>query len=224
MEEAVRVRIFDPFFTTKFAGRGLGLSAVLGILRDHRGAIRVESHPGVGTAFTMLLPLVPVSCPSTVALEQEGPAAASRVILVVDDEEAVRQVLAAMLKREGYEVMEAKDGREGVELVKRHGRGLAIVLLDLTMPVMNGETACRAMRELAPLLPILLISGYPEREALRQVGEVGANGFLHKPFSRKQLMERINQHVAVPVPGQPRSAKETANGSGGLRQDGEARI
>ncbi|HJV22281.1 MAG TPA: response regulator [Holophagaceae bacterium] len=175
-------RIFDPFFTTKFTGRGLGLSAMLGIVRGHRAGIRVESRPEQGTTFTLIFPAgeaAPAAEPPRVQPEANS---LSGRVLVVDDEEIVRDLAEIALESLGLEVMLAKDGLEAVAMVELHGPRLDLLLMDLTMPRMDGAEAFRIIRALHPRLPVILTSGYTEAESLRAMAGLQPDAFLQKPF------------------------------------------
>ncbi|HUO28248.1 MAG TPA: PAS domain S-box protein [Bryobacteraceae bacterium] len=191
MDAETQSKIFDPFFTTKFSGRGLGLSAALGIVRGHKGAIRVSSAPGRGTTFQVLLP-----ASTRLATRLPSPAAnkdlrGSGTILVADDEPIVRRAAKAALEKQGYFVLLASDGRAAVDLLRTHRGGIRLVLLDLTMPVLGGEEALRALRAVQPDVKIVLSSGFNEAEAIQRFADERFSGFLQKPYSAAQLAEKV---------------------------------
>ncbi len=194
MDRGTVSRIFEPFFTTKQGGRGLGLAAVQGIVRGHRGLIRVYSEPGRGTTFKVFLPAGrDVSLPEGTP-EPQAPIARGTV-LVVDDEPAVRHFVRSALEFGGYRVVEAADGHEGVETFRALAGEVDMVLLDLTMPRMNGEEALSEMRKIRASTPVVLSSGYNEVEATRRLLGRGAVEFVQKPYPVKDLLELVGRLV-----------------------------
>ncbi len=183
-------RIFDPFFTTKFTGRGLGLSAMLGIVRGHRAGIRVESTPGEGTTFILLFPASQFVAVPT-APEAEPRQALSGTILVVDDEGIIRDLARNALEQSGFRVLEARDGLEAVERFTELGQQVDLILLDMTMPRMGGAETFRRIRELSPKVKVLLTSGYTQKESLESLADLPPDGFLQKPFRVRELVGRI---------------------------------
>ncbi|HSD65768.1 MAG TPA: PAS domain S-box protein, partial [Vicinamibacteria bacterium] len=198
MDASTVDRIFEPFFTTKFTGRGLGLAAVLGVVRGHRGALSVESSPGRGTTFRILF------APSTrrPASEAAATAPAGRgagTVLLVDDEEAVRDMVGEILELEGFEVLRAEDGSRGVALFDENRGRIDVVLLDLSMPGLSGEETFRRLRAIDPGVRVILSSGYDRDEARGRFGRRLPGGFIQKPYRPEQLVAEIARCLRQPV-------------------------
>lgn len=194
-------RIFEPFFTTKFTGRGLGLAAVLGIVRSHRGALRVTTHLGQGSTFAMALPAVGVvhDYGSPAMGDRETPALHGTV-LVVDDEAPVRRTVTRVLETLGCKVIAAEDGTVALDRVRGFARHIDLVLLDLTMPQMDGVQTLRELRRLRPDLPVVLMSGFAEAHAVARFGEHRLSGFLQKPFTLDDVRRRVTAILAQTSP------------------------
>ena len=191
MSEATVARIFDPFFTTKFAGRGLGLAAATGIVRGHKGVLKVHSVPGKGSSFRVMFPASEGKPNRGRSDFNDEDLIGSGTILVIDDEEIVRRAAKSALEHYGYTVMVAQNGKEGLELLAKLDYAVALVMLDITMPVMSGEETLDQLRALRPDLPVILSSGYDEVEATRTLTGRGLAGFIQKPYSASRLAEQI---------------------------------
>ncbi len=197
MDEKTQARIFDPFFTTKASGTGLGLAALLGIVRGHHGTLSVESRMGRGSCFTVYFPIS-----STIRAQHISGHNGKReiaelmqvTVLVVDDEAAVRHVVKGFLEHEGLQVLTANDGEQGVEVFRRHAHEIALVLLDLTMPKMDGEQAFHAMHAIAPDIPIILSSGHSETEVVSRLSLCDLAGFIRKPYTRDTFIGEVRRH------------------------------
>jgi two-component system, cell cycle sensor histidine kinase and response regulator CckA len=196
IDPGVRARIFEPFVSTRFTGRGVGLAAVWGIVRDHRGAILVESTLGQGTRLSVLLPLTApretsrAALPPAVAAE---PSVAGPVVLVVDDEAVLRTFLARALERAGYAVVLADDGSTAIDLLMTQGERIALALVDLAMPELSGTDIVEALHNIRPDLPILLMSGSPLYELERRVERLPVVGLLPKPFAVADLLRAVRE-------------------------------
>jgi PAS domain S-box-containing protein len=187
MTPEVQERIFDPFYTTKFTGRGLGLSAMLGILRSHHGGLKVYSEPGRGSVFKLFLPTVNREAADPVSRHPLGDWRGEGTLLVVDDEPAARAVARGLAEALGFQVLEAADGLEAVALFKlRHGE-LRAVLMDLTMPHLDGRQAFLQMQDVDAQVPVVLTSGYSREDVLAEFMGKGLAGFLPKPYLSSQF-------------------------------------
>ena len=195
MDENTKSRIFDPFFTTKFTGRGLGLSAVMGIIRTHHAAISVESAPGQGSRFEVAFPARKGAAAEQSPAEPQLGLRGNGKVLVVDDEDLVRNMARFTLERCGYRVELAADGKSAVEAFAARPSTFAAVLLDLTMPVMNGEEVLQQIRSIRPDIPVVLSSGFSEDEAVQRFRQDGLAGYLQKPYTASALARRIKQAV-----------------------------
>ena len=185
-------RIFEPFYTTKFTGHGLGLAAVMGIVKSHRGAIHASSQPGVGSTFRVLFPATTHSkAPFAANHVRTADWRGSGLVLVVDDETSVRTVAVRMLEKLGFNAVDASDGVEGLDRFRRHAGELRLVLLDLTMPRMSGEEAFEEMHRINPQVPIVLMSGFSEKLTFDRFDKVKPAGFIAKPFAYSALQTRL---------------------------------
>ncbi len=194
MDKATLDRIFDPFFSTKFTGRGLGLAAVLGIMRGHHGAIKVYSEPERGSTFKLLFP-ASETWASALEAKAHIPTAfhASGKILLADDEETIRNLGRRMLQRAGFDVIVAADGKEALEKFVAERDAIILVILDLTMPRIDGEACYREMRQLRPGVKVILSSGYNEQDIFSRFAGKGLAGFVQKPYTSEELLAKIRE-------------------------------
>jgi PAS domain S-box-containing protein len=197
MDKETQKKIFDPFFTTKFSGRGLGLAAVLGIVRSHHGAIKVYSEKDRGTTFKILFPCSPKaplkSLEEALVIESLN---GQQAVLIIDDEDTVRAVARQTLELAGLTVLTAPDGREGVKLFEAKKEEIALVLLDLTMPHLSGEEVYRKIRRLRRSVPVIIISGYNEQELSGRFAGKGVAGSMQKPLRPRELLKTVKQVLA----------------------------
>jgi CheY-like chemotaxis protein len=201
MDAETRSRIFEPFFSTKFTGRGLGLAAVLGIVRAHKGTVKVSSEPGKGSTFKILFP----------APEEAGRRARGKVrsampewrgtgtILLVDDEESLTALGAQMLELLGFTVLTAEDGRQAVDLYRDRGKEIDLVLMDLTMPHMDGTEAFGELLRLNPEVRVILASGYTKEDVASRFAGKKPAGIVQKPYT----LDRLREALAGLMPRRP---------------------
>jgi two-component system, cell cycle sensor histidine kinase and response regulator CckA len=195
MSQETLSRIFDPFFTTKFTGRGLGLSAVLGIIKGHKGGISVVSKEGVGTTFRVILPMCDPPEKGTTSAEvntaQDG--SVTTTVLVIDDESAIASMADEILKLGNYITIVELNPLKGIEQYKQHHAEIGVVLLDLTMPEMSGKEVLDALREINPGVKIIISSGYSQEEMLKKIGLAKVSGFIQKPYRIQSLLTMVHE-------------------------------
>lgn len=196
MDAKTLTKIFDPFFTTKFTGRGLGLASVLGIVRSHKGGMQVSSIVGKGTTFTLIFPVLTELLHLANGIEDAKLSNMDgELVLVIDDEDMVRDAMADVLTETGLQVIKAENGPVGIQLFRERIKEIKLVLLDLSMPGMNGEEVFYKLRAINANIPVLLVSGYSEQEVMDQFVNKGLAGFIQKPYTLDSLIQQIEPHL-----------------------------
>lgn len=200
MDEDIHSKLFDPFFSTKQTGRGLGLPAVQGIMRGHGGAVIIDSKMDSGSRARIIFPAITgkvESSSSEISASSHTGSDISKkdLVLVVDDEDVVRELCMEFVRIAGFGVLGAEDGIEGLEIFRRESDNLSCVLLDLSMPKMDGVTAFHEMKKINPGIPVILCSGYSEEDAVRSFAGEKLAGFLQKPYKLDMLLEKLNSIV-----------------------------
>ena len=190
MTDEVKAKIFDALFTTKAKGRGLGLASTLGIVRSHRGAIDVHSAPGQGTRFVVLFPASNERPEDSQIATPEHQLRGQGTVLVVDDEPSVRRLAEATLTRYGYEVILASDGKEGIEIYKEKSDCITLIIMDVSMPTMNGQEALEHLKTVGKAPPVLFSSGFNTPESMQNLETYP---FLQKPYTSRELAERVKE-------------------------------
>ena len=194
-------KLFDPFFTTKISGRGLGMSALQGIIKSHDGAILVESKLNHGTTIRVLFPVTEEECTASISTEPTNsivhdsvePSSYSGLILIVDDDKAILKLCTSLVSRFGYSVLTASDGKEAIEVFREHNSEIACVILDLTMPKMDGAATFNFLKEINTDVKVILSSGYSEKAATERFTGKGLAGFIQKPYGKQELQNELNR-------------------------------
>jgi CheY-like chemotaxis protein len=195
MDCATQARLFEPFFTTKSPGQGtgLGLASVYGIIKNHAGFITVESELGKGTTFNLFLPATEQLIAKKEVSQPPSIRPGTGTILVVDDEEQIVKAYARLLNKIGYDVLTASSGKQAVELMRQHGKGISLVILDMIMPQMSGPQTYEALQEVAPGTKVLLATGYSIDRETQEILARGCNGFIQKPFDAAALSAKLQE-------------------------------
>jgi PAS domain S-box-containing protein len=196
MDAATQARVFEPFFSTKFSGRGLGLAAVLGIVRAHRGVMHVQSWPGAGTTLRVCIPEARDALAHPNGTAAAAPERRRATLLVVDDDESVLELAQLVLEAAGHRVITAAGGRDGIERYRAHAREIDVVLLDLGMPDADGEEVLRELQRLRPDVRVIIATGYAAGQASERVRARGVTGFVRKPYEPEALLDQVARALA----------------------------
>lgn len=202
MTDQIKKRIFEPFFTTKAQGKGtgLGLASVYGTVKAHDGAITLESSPGAGSTFTLLLPLSNKTAPVEVDLDNQlTDKELNGTILLVDDEESVRNIGTDLLAEIGMDVITAKNGYQAIDMVREHKSKISLILLDMIMPKLNGQDCFREIRKIWPEAKVVICSGYAPDETVTRLRQEGVLGIIRKPFRFSELRNVIHKYLDRPA-------------------------
>ena len=194
MDKETLDHIFEPFFTTKEVGKGtgLGLASIFGSVTSHSGAITATSEPGYGTEFDIFLPLIEntenvVISETSTDLINILSDDAHKIVLVIDDEEIIRMVAKSLLENLGYEVLLAKDGQEGIEILSINKDIISVIILDVIMPRMGGKETLQKIKSISPSVKVIMASGFTQTDKENDFFKLGAIGFIHKPYRQKEL-------------------------------------
>jgi CheY-like chemotaxis protein len=198
--DAVRSRMFEPFFTTRAPGRGLGLPAVLGIARGHRGSLRVRSAPGRGTEVEIQLPFSGRTAHTPISKRRKPKLPERKVVLVVDDDAGTVRVLERALAAQGFATVAVGTGEAALKEATARKADLALCIIDMGLPDTSGDRLCLELKKLAPTIPIVVCSGYADQRSAEQTADAGADGFLGKPFNREELATAIRKAMGNPEP------------------------
>jgi len=198
----MRDRIFEPFFTTKELGKksvGLGLSTALSVVKGHEGFILVDSEVGKGSTFRLYLPALVEACATSADATQEHLLRGhGETILVADDEEAVREITKITLESNGYNVLLAPDGAKAIAMYAEKQASIAVVLMDIIMPVMNGVDTTRALMHINPRIKVIATSGYQSNTSQKALRDLGVTHFMPKPYTAESLLQKLHKVIAEP--------------------------
>ena len=195
MNDETKLRIFEPFYTTKFTGRGLGMSAVLGIINTHAGRMQLVSQPGKGTTFKVYLPIIVSESDEDSLTAPSASWQGSGTVLFVEDNEEIKSVAKELLEIIGFTVIEASNGKEALELYQKHVTDITLVITDMGMPIMNGYELFHELKKLNPSLPIVISSGFGDDSVSSHIAPEDIAGIISKPYTFDQLREVLKRVV-----------------------------